>query len=305
MIAKTPTMTKGRGHKPGCPCRWCQPDYLKKPQEEIVGRSAPCLAVRLPQGEADAFKALCARLGEPYGAVLRREIRRLIEEDLDAQALGRMTEENQRRDKMSNATNTLTVGDLMPGSRTSGANCWVYFDPEAMKIYGSTSVGNGTPMRAWHGVDLCLGKIPVDVASTDGLEEALSNLAGAFAELASEHDVRWDGNNHVGRLTDRGQEILESLQAEFREAVAHLPTFWDAGEWLSPVLSEIPDRILEAGSLREWARKEISIGLGEGAHLDMDDLLWVGKRELSEEADRLADGEEEEEIARLEAIKAI
>lgn len=216
---------------------------------------------------------------------------------------------------MSSNKSTLTVGDLMPGFRTSGANCWVYFDPENMRIYESTNIGNGTPMRAWHGVDITLGEIPIDTASTENLEEMLSSMADSFAEMASEHEIAWNGSNHVGRLTERGEEIYSRVEEAFSEAAKSLPSYWDASQWFNPVISEIPQEILKVGSLSQWADNEIGIAQVEGAHLDRDDVIRFGQDVLEGEAGRLDslleddpsgdDEEDEERRDRLRAVKAI
>lgn len=142
-----------KGHRPGCDCRWCKPEYLQRAPEDILTRSDPVISVRVRPEEREAFAALCERLGESPPRRIRAEILRLIEEDRESQALDRLTNDEAKGEEMMKITRiTITtskdgLGDLPEPiyAETCIEMLQHYFegaeiDLEVSDRYGSTAI---------------------------------------------------------------------------------------------------------------------------------------------------------------------
>ena len=94
----------------------------------------------------------------------------------------------------------------------------------------SGEIGNAVPSYVWHGRTL---RWPVSsCVNGPALADTLEELRTSFAELHDQHTIEWDGSNYVGRLTEKGSDIRESIEIVLSQVDEdHI---WSAGEYLSP-----------------------------------------------------------------------
>lgn len=100
-------------------------------------------------------------------------------------------------------------------------------------------------------------------------------------EVADSHEVRWDGSNHVGRLSEDGTSALEHLERMLEPVWDRLPGLLTAREWWHYDKPELTGAETDA-DLAELARQTREGALPEH-HLDQDDLVAY-LRELRQEA---------------------
>lgn len=129
----------------------------------------------------------------------------------------------------------------------------INIDPESrtVMLYQNEPGNNGTPSRVWHGIEIDC-RI-ADHHSTgsfdDGTERHVetfnvypdADAARAYLEgdeaqamlatICDGHRVEWDGNNHVGRRSDKADAALFELLMGI-DALPEGPTYWTAEEWL-------------------------------------------------------------------------
>jgi len=104
-------------------------------------------------------------------------------------------------------------------------------DPQEQTAYAeyNPESGNGVSMAIWHGRELtcCLSPYVDEGQLTDYLEGDAQRLLEAICDG---HTVDWDGNNHVGRLTDEAAEALDALE----QRLGRLPDseYCEADDWL-------------------------------------------------------------------------
>ena len=172
-----------------------------------------------------------------------------------------------------NTKTGISVGDLLPSITCSGAHSSVYFNPDDLSVYEFSNVGSGSPMRAWNGQDLFLGNVPLDAHSGEWLEDVALGMAETLCSLAAEHEEFWDGNNHRGRLTDYGHELLENLQEDWSEAMQDCPSRYSPDDYFCQMdWRDTAGEILRAGCIKTWASDTVSEAEGDGAFLDYEEL---------------------------------
>lgn len=89
--------------------------------------------------------------------------------------------------------------------------------------------------------------------------------------VADSHSVRWDGSNHVGRLTPDGACALEQLERLIEPVWEHLPGILTAQEWFHYDKPELTGAETD-DDLAELARAEVAGALPEH-HLQQADVL--------------------------------
>ncbi|MBI4695558.1 MAG: hypothetical protein HY749_16195 [Gammaproteobacteria bacterium] len=101
-------------------------------------------------------------------------------------------------------------------------------------VSASYNPGSGLPMAVWHTRTLRWGVSPY--VSGDVLADVLNELRPEFELLHAGHSIKWDGNNHVGRLTDDAVDARERIQ-DMLDAIgedpANLAQIWAAGDYLA------------------------------------------------------------------------
>lgn len=114
----------------------------------------------------------------------------------------------------------------------------IEFDPQQGKVNIYDWHGNGQSMTSYLRQTLFLGSANhANFADLDELVEFLESedTQETLRLIADGHEVEWDGSNHVGRLTDEAQSLLEQLDEKITEVLNRLPSFWSADEWFNGV----------------------------------------------------------------------
>ena len=204
---------------------------------------------------------------------------------------------------MTEATErTIKIHDLTPSITCSGANTDVYFDAENLEVYEFSTVGSGTPMLAYHGRHLHLGKVNSEIADDAAYREFVETVQEKLLEVANGLTVEWDGSNHVGRLADNAQELLNSIREEWSEI--EVATFWDAAEWFAPVRGDVASEMTEEGfDLDAWTAEQVEYAKGEDAHLNADDVKVAALDILRDWVESNEDDEDEAEL--VERARAV
>lgn len=97
----------------------------------------------------------------------------------------------------------------------------------------SGEIGGGVPMKVWLNRTLRFSVTPY--LSRAAALELLDNpeIIALLERIHAGHSVEWDGNNHVGQLTEDAQEaemeLQESLQTLDSDPESQV---WDAHDWV-------------------------------------------------------------------------
>jgi hypothetical protein len=74
----------------------------------------------------------------------------------------------------------------------------------------NAEVGNAIPMSVYHRRAL---RLPVPNHLTPaGYQSLLEDITPALREIMAGHTLQWEGNNHVGRLTEEAQAAFDGLE---------------------------------------------------------------------------------------------
>jgi hypothetical protein len=123
-------------------------------------------------------------------------------------------------------------------SQTNPQPAYITIYPDGYRAVADWSgiVGPGQSMESWLGHE-----ITIDVnesAKGDAIADMLeSETFQTLAErICDGHSIVWDGNNHVGRLTDDAQEAKDELE-EFvsKELEGEEAEIWEIGEWMDGI----------------------------------------------------------------------
>lgn len=120
----------------------------------------------------------------------------------------------------------------------------LYIDPAGRWAGLETySPGQAVDFDVWHGrhltveVHTCGGPVDgpdlVDWLRGDDGQTLLSRICDG-------HSIEWDGNNHVGRLTDDARGALDELERELSHvsALTEPAGLWDAESWFCGMCSD-------------------------------------------------------------------
>jgi hypothetical protein len=145
---------------------------------------------------------------------------------------------------MTTQTNTATetestitiseVGDLYLRYRGqhSPQPCYVQLDCEAETLCAEVdgSIGPGTPFRVWHGRTLRWSIPALTESAAEGL---LLDLIPLAQRIVDGYECRWDGSNHVGRLTEDAREAAEAIRdlCDRNWSEGEVLSVWDASDW--------------------------------------------------------------------------
>lgn len=138
-------------------------------------------------------------------------------------------------------TDPLALLSADPSSNPTRA-CWnaLHLDPSTGKLWLDSHYHlDGTPAEVWHGLQHRYS-LP-ETVDAEAITEAIN--AGAIDPLVSRivegFDNVWDGNNHVGRLSDDAEEADKALSAWCE---TNAPTLsgesaglWSAGDWFDGI----------------------------------------------------------------------
>lgn len=93
----------------------------------------------------------------------------------------------------------------------------LYLDPEDREVYTFCCIGSGEPEAAFNHRHISIGGLPGGfVPST--VENFLTLRIDDLNAIADAYEgTYWDGNNHVGRWTEEGIELSNSLSREIQD----------------------------------------------------------------------------------------
>lgn len=208
---------------------------------------------------------------------------------------------------MTTETNTATettitiseVSDLYLRYRgqTSQQPCYVQLDCESETLSAEvdTAIGPGTPVRVWHGRAIRWSIPALTESAAEGLLEEILPLA---QRIIDGYECRWDGRNHVGRLTEDAQEADEAIRdlCDRDWSEGEVLSVWEASDWYAQcgggeeylasclgITAETTDEELSA--IVEHEQDEASPARIEGIERFMRDLRETLRAEAEEESE--------------------
>lgn len=162
----------------------------------------------------------------------------------------------------------------------------IYLDPEDRCIYTFTDT-NCIPRTAHNGIDRFIISVsPKAIAESvyDWLSYIESDLEEILEGYKGSH---WNGKNHVGMWTPESLEYLDEVLQRHPPEIA---TYWDAGDWFSPVESNLKAQ-WEEGKTAEEIITEDQCGNSIDGMCDRDEAIaW-----LKDKIDQWESEKEEEE----------
>lgn len=147
----------------------------------------------------------------------------------------------------------------------------------------SGEIGNGVPMRVWHGIDR---RVSCSCYLTGAqLVAASAYLLPLVQTVYDETDTDWDGSNMVGTITDAGQEALDEIE-QYLDGIDGEVQVRDAGEWHADAAREHLTAAATDAEIAALAAEWESDALAEGIFLEGDlvDYLTEVRDELAADA---------------------
>ncbi|MBD3262531.1 MAG: hypothetical protein GF334_12835 [Candidatus Altiarchaeales archaeon] len=94
-----------------------------------------------------------------------------------------------------------------------------------------------TTHSLWHKLGLTLWSQPNNLVFGRKLKEFLEERVEDLEEIINGFETVWNGNNHVGRLTEDAEDALQDIQMtmedKFSRYAYSLPQYWDVWDWFS------------------------------------------------------------------------
>ena len=98
------------------------------------------------------------------------------------------------------------------GGQTNPQPAFLEIEEGEVWLDWSAEIGTGIPMSVYHRRAL---RLPVPNHLTPaGYRALLDDITPALREIMAGHAIQWDGNNHVGRLTDEAQAAFDELECQ-------------------------------------------------------------------------------------------
>lgn len=163
-----------------------------------------------------------------------------------------------------------------PGSRDASWRSILILDPDKRRVCVESIYGAGSSEARWNGRLLDICRLPhmlhsrtlaeiVEYLTADDVQTDLAEVVASYAE-------RFDGHNHVGRISEEACETLEQIayavEQLVRDATAEV---WPVADYLDPVRADV---IREARKL---------LGLERGV-MPTDEQLVRAARSIEERA---------------------
>ena len=107
-------------------------------------------------------------------------------------------------------------------------------------------IGNAVPASVWHGRARRY-QLPSPYLTREHIVEFMKDAAPLCEIVCDEYEERWNGSNHVGELTEEGEDAefaLRSMLESHRIDSDYEIVVMDAGDWYEPCQDEILDRLV-------------------------------------------------------------
>lgn len=131
--------------------------------------------------------------------------------------------------------------EIDPYKRSTGtpAKVYLYVNPETGAIYCETwTGGDGIPMPVYHERLL---RWPIQPLTADAANDLMRQAAPLAARLIAGYEVRWDGNNNRGALSDDAEDAnneIGDLCEAAGQSESDLVHVYEAGDWLQDVSND-------------------------------------------------------------------
>lgn len=164
-------------------------------------------------------------------------------------------------------------------------DAYLALDLEDGHLYAGTNyeIGNAVPESVWQNRVL-RWNIPANL-SVDAINRLMHDLADDMRAILADSSIRWDGSNHVGRLTDAARRIEESIAFDLADG-----RFWDWRDDMLPIVD--PEWYFTGSDIGEMARGCIRDGktareyIEELSDMAPDGAILDGEEDAIEELDR-------------------
>lgn len=139
----------------------------------------------------------------------------------------------------------------------------------------SASTGNSVPMDVYHNLVL---EAEIPCLTADAANQLMNEVADLARTVLAGAGVEWDGNNHVGRLSDSADEawdeIVEACKAKAENYTAgDLVVGYTAGEWF--VEEELPEMGITAETSDEFLAQAADAQVRDAQTGGAGDFGWV------------------------------
>ena len=145
-----------------------------------------------------------------------------------------MTTETNTETETESTITIDPVGDLYLKYRGQYQQqpCYLQLDCEAETLSAEVdgSIGPGTPFRVWHGRTL---RWAIPALTTEAAEGLLEEILPLAQRVVEGYQCRWDGSNHVGRLTEAAAEAAEAIRdlCDRNWSESEVLSVWEASDW--------------------------------------------------------------------------
>ncbi len=160
-----------------------------------------------------------------------------IKANLAAGALWRRAQEDQKMTNRKITTNSEWYREeIAPiyrwyDGQSSPQPAYLELLPEEWRVAATynAEIGNAVPFAVWYNRQFRIS-LPYNLSGhtvANLLED--ENILSLVNMIFTEYQEKWDGNNHVGILSDKAQEALEELEQEIISYCDH----WDEEDYVS------------------------------------------------------------------------
>lgn len=192
---------------------------------------------------------------------------------------------NQKEDKMTTmtATQTITITSINTKPEidpyhldTQGiTRTCIELDPQARTVeVFQIEDSNSAPMNVWHNhyYRWYVSEYP----SESDMRQWIEDNINLFGRIADGHSIEWNGNNHVGILTEDAQDAYESLTVHDGLGYASHYEAWRLDEWFDATEHEVIG--MSDDQIREFAAASMLVDENIALLFDEDEavehLIW-------------------------------
>lgn len=155
--------------------------------------------------------------------------------------------------------------------------CYVQLDPRLRRVAARVDqiIGSGVPADVWNNLVI---RWRAPCLKAEVMDQVLAGLETQFGEVIEGWAQEWDGQNHVGRLTDHGREAAEEIEQELERAgdnEADVVQVWEAVDWFGGLGNRNTQRhelgitpTTTADALAALVAREAQLADNEGARVE-------------------------------------